>query len=83
MSQDLLLRNTKMEAFGGFDLPSQEFCEVANDLLTQFQNSGCSTKNFLIGIVGIARNTDIFITVSRNSTRPAVAGPLQFLTQYL
>jgi len=34
MSQDLHLRNTKMEAFGGFDPPSQEICEVANDLLT-------------------------------------------------
>jgi hypothetical protein len=33
MSQDLHL-NTKMEAFGGFDPPSQEICEVANDLLT-------------------------------------------------
>jgi len=34
MIQDLHLRNTKMEALGGFDPPSQEICEVAKDLLT-------------------------------------------------
>jgi hypothetical protein len=34
MGQVLHLRNRKMEAFGGFDPPPQEICEVASDLLT-------------------------------------------------